>query len=43
MSESYIPTAKIRTYEYIRYMRDGSVKRVTAVVRTRSKKKKNVD
>jgi hypothetical protein len=28
-----------RSYEYIRYMRDGSVKRVTALVRSRSKKK----
>lgn len=31
---------KVRSYEYIRYMRDGSVKRVTALVRSRARKKK---
>lgn len=30
---------KVKTYEYKKFMRDGSVKTVTAVVRTRSKKK----
>ena len=31
------------TYTYKRYMRDGSVKEITAVIRTRSKKKEKND
>lgn len=30
-----------KTYTYKRYMRDGSVKEITAVVRSRKKRKKN--
>jgi hypothetical protein len=34
------PEAKLQSYHYIRYMRDGSVQEITAVVRSRAGKKK---
>jgi len=34
------PEAKVKSYTYRRYMRDGSVQEITAVVRSRASKKK---
>lgn len=31
---------KPRTYEYVRYMRNGGTKRITAVVRSRTERKR---
>ena len=34
------PEAKVKSYTYHRFMRDGSVKEITAVVRSRASKNK---